>query len=344
MRIVKITSVLFFFFISISVSSLATDVIPLKWEKRSGPPLPVVGCGGAAIGDKIYVAVHNGPDHNTKLFIYDTQSDSWAEGPDAPTKREAFTAVALNDKLYVIGGESPNQAGMHGPDTLKTLTSVDVYDPTSNQWSAVAETHVARTVSAAVTVGGKIYLLGGWNGGFDNVGSVEVFDPAKKSWQLLPSVMPQAVRASAYASIGNKIYLFGGCASHTREEDHPCTQSFVQEYDTQTDTWKLLAVKLPIARHFSGQHAFAAGDKIFVLGGSTDKMTTVYDEVDVFDTKTQTFAQATPLPTGRKSSVGAIVNGHLYLIGGGTTQHPQPGIVPVGPQINERALLPESFF
>ena len=56
----------------------------------------------------------------------------------------------LNDKLYVIGGIN--------------LSKVEIYDPSTESWSTGTAFASAKLVhGTAITVDGKIYLIGGRN-------------------------------------------------------------------------------------------------------------------------------------------------------------------------------------
>ena len=63
------------------------------------------------------------------------------------------------------------------------------------------------SVPAAVAMGGKIYVTGGFNEAA--VSSAYVYDPQADAWTQLAS-MSTARRLHASAVMGGKLYVFGG--------------------------------------------------------------------------------------------------------------------------------------
>jgi len=106
----------------------------------------------------------------------------------------------------------------------------------------------ARTELAAVELGGKIYVIGGYEKGGD---LLEEYDPAKDSWRRL-ALLPRPLHHVGAASVGGKIYVIGGYLSGEG------SVNTVYEYDPATDQWRMRAI-MPTPRG-----ALAVG----VLGGT----------------------------------------------------------------------------
>ena len=112
--------------------------------------------------------------------------------------RESPTLVSCLGKLYALGGR----------DEFGTLASVEVYDPTTNQWSAdnpmVYKCHPPtlftslslnvilqrqpRSAAAGVALGEQIYIIGGEGRGRPGMSgrhllSVERLDIPSGSWK-----------------------------------------------------------------------------------------------------------------------------------------------------------------
>lgn len=68
-----------------------------------------------------------------------------------PTARAAFAVTQANGKLYAIGGSG----GIGG------LSSVDVYDPSTNTWTTIASMPTPRAHLAAEALSGFVYAIGG---------------------------------------------------------------------------------------------------------------------------------------------------------------------------------------
>lgn len=290
----------------------------LQWETRAAPGLRRTGgVVAAAVNDKIYIFGGNGPEAGTGTEIYDPATDTWSRGANMPTRRESPCAAVVDGKIYVIGGTDPEVS--QGDYHKGQLTKVEMYDPATNTWTTKASMNLKRDVAAVGVIDGKIYMLGGMYGELEllhpqNRDTVEVYDPQLNQWTLLPSRMPTPMRAMSYATIGARIFLFGGCAG----SESPCTRTDVTAYDTTTDTWRTYATPMPVGRHFSGQGAVTIGEQALVFGGSTDFSRQVFGNVQRFDPATQTWEELTPMKTPRKSSASVVVNGYLYIIGGHT--------------------------
>ena len=77
---------------------------------------------------------------------------------------------------------------MGGHDAQNRLSSVERYDPAKNAWEAVAPMSAARYGPAAAVVDGKLYVMGGQDGGIRLLSSVEQYDPAKNEWVAMASM------------------------------------------------------------------------------------------------------------------------------------------------------------
>ena len=81
---------------------------------------------------------------------------------------------------------------------------------------------------AAISMGGKIYVTGGYFCGLTE--TLIVFDPQANTWTHLAS-MGTARADHASAAIGGKLYVFGG---HTNSEGRTAS---VEAYDPISHTW-----------------------------------------------------------------------------------------------------------
>jgi hypothetical protein len=99
---------------------------------------------------------------------YDPTIDTWTRKADMPTPRLFLTSVAVDGRIYAIGGVS---------NTNETLPLVEVYDPTTNTWTEGPPLAIAREELSACAVDGTIYVIGGFHR--DNpvaLGTVEALD------------------------------------------------------------------------------------------------------------------------------------------------------------------------
>lgn len=118
----------------------------------------------------------------------------------------------------------------------------------------------------------------------------------------LSTTMPSKIYDQGCASVGTKIYLFGGTA---RTDQILC-------YDTETETLTTLGVVLPIAA--SSIACATVGTNIYLFGGSgASRLNTIL----CFDTETQSITTLdTVLPTAAYGFGCAVIGTDIYLFGG----------------------------
>jgi len=137
--------------------------------------------------------------------------NTWSTMAPMLTARSDLAAAAVNGKIYAIGGA--NSSGIN-------LSTVEVYDPSTNAWSAVASMPTARRLLAAGAVNGKIYAIGGDNSPAFNLSTVEVYDTSSNTWSAVEP-MPTGRGELAAADANGLIYAIGGSSGGTVEQYSP---------------------------------------------------------------------------------------------------------------------------
>ena len=209
---------------------------------------------------------------------------TWKQLSVTPITRTENSAALLDGKIYVLGGFTPKG----------TTTRVDVWNPTSNNWSIANPLPQALHHTTAVVVNGKIYVIGGFKSGFwKPVNTTYEYDPDLQRW-FNKTPMPTARGAHAAAVIDGKIHLVGG--AHRKLFNLLNTDAH-EVYDPATDTWDTLS-PLPTPRdHLT---ATAANGKLFVIGGRIDvNYHNNLNTNESYDPKTKKWTQLAPLPTAR---------------------------------------------
>ncbi len=84
------------------------------------------------------------------VWRYDPSRDRWEARRPMPSPRGALAVVALNGKLYAIGGKAD-----------QVVTANEEYDPAANVWRRRAPMPTGRDHLAAVALGKKVYVMGG---------------------------------------------------------------------------------------------------------------------------------------------------------------------------------------
>jgi hypothetical protein len=109
----------------------------------------------------------------TTGVVYDPTTDSWTTtGPLVQTRRFHSASRLLDGRVFIAGGGS-----LVSP--YPALGSAEIYDPTTNAWTATAGSMVARTDHTATLLSsGQVLLAGGTPGSGARLDTVEAFEPA----------------------------------------------------------------------------------------------------------------------------------------------------------------------
>ena len=185
-----------------------------------------------------------------------------------------------------------------------STASTDAVESASRAGTATSAGHLPRPRSdlVAATVGGRTYVLGGYDGSTLDPSVLETTDGS--AFKSVAS-LPVPVRYPAVAVAGNAIYLFGGETASGRPTDA------VQAIDPAAGTARVVAHLPQPVSHAS---AVDLGGRIYVLGGTAGGSAT--DRVVAFDPGTRALHAAGALPSPVSNAAAAVVGGSGYLIGG----------------------------
>ena len=243
----------------------------------------------------------------------------WTKAAPFPEPDEELYGVAVNGKMYVLGGFGAGKA----------RGTVYEYDPATNAWTK--KQPMARPVhhQAMVAANGKIYVFGGFvypasGNGWEPVDNAWEYDPAADTWKALPPL--PARRGSALAfEVGGKFYVIGGASTHPGSKELAITGTGParavdanEMFDLATGRWESRQ-PLPTARN----HAFGGvvNGKIYVIGGRTGHgfitAATNTDLVEEYDPVADTWgALKARMPTARSGGGWGTYNGKIYVAGG----------------------------
>jgi N-acetylneuraminic acid mutarotase len=122
--------------------------------------------------------------------------------------------------------------------------------------------------------------------------------------------MPTAREHTAYAVVDGKLHVVGG---------RPGAITAHEVYDPATDAW-MTAASLPLGRSsFAG---VALGGQLVVFGGEDAAEARVYADAEAYDPASNRWTSIAPLPVPVQGIGAAVVNGAVYLPGGGPSGGP----------------------
>ncbi len=252
------------------------------------PDLPegIASFGAAVAGDDLYVfGGHVGKTHQhsvenlshrfLRLDLAQPQN-GWVALGDVQGL-QGLPLVSDGRRVCRVGGLEARNDQQEAEEDLHSLAAVACFDPSSGRWQELPPLPQPRSSHDAVWMGGKIYVLGGWQlrgAGNESVwqNTMAILDmsssdmsqsdrsPGSTAWRLVPQ--PFERRALAVAAAGGKIYAFGGLGRDG-------TSRRVDIYDPATETWSV-GPELPEMADKRmkgfGVSAFGVGERVYLSG------------------------------------------------------------------------------
>ena len=190
------------------------DPVTDTWVQKAD--MPVWRDGGTCVVDgKIYIIGGGAANRKERRLdivdVYDPATDTWAKAKSMNHARSGAAVSVVDGKIYAMGGTGWPQIPNHpGP----FLSSIEVYDPKTNQWTEKTEMPTPKSGHTASVIDGKIYVIGGGfrgNGPYMYLSTVEVYDPETDRWTQEPDML---IGKSGHKAevINGEIYVFGGSA------------------------------------------------------------------------------------------------------------------------------------
>jgi len=272
---------------------------PGTWETRapSGPLRAEISY--INVDGKFYLAGGRKTEHE----VYDPVTDTWSSVAPLPVALDHVQAVKVAGKIYYVGGLT----GWPSPH----VSTVYIYDPTTNSFTQGAAMPRGRGAGGVAVHQGKIYYAGGLHDGIA-VPWFDVYDPAANTWTQLPDMPTERDHFQA-GVVNGKFYAIGGRKS---DAGINAMTKVNQAYNFSTGQWETGLAPLPTAR--GGFAAPVLGDEIILIGGEGGGSS--HNEVEAYNTSTNTWRTLAPMPTARHGIQAAVCNGGVYVAAGGTVQ------------------------
>ena len=236
----------------------------LRWRWVRLTTVVLVGAAGVSLLAGPLGLGGPSPELTVHHEIMPSFSKQWEELQPMSTPRYYPAAVAIgttSDRLVVMGGYNSDD---------EWLSSVEMWDSRTQQWSSFPSMRDARSDFAAVAVGSKVYVFGGYDGR-TTLKSTEVLDleDLSSGWQAFASMTQSRMSFSA-AAIGQFIYITGGKSIGAGYEQPYFLErwSTVEKYDTVTEQWSATTVP-DMSSYRIGHAAVAMGSQLVVVGGIT---------------------------------------------------------------------------
>ncbi|XP_058049418.1 kelch-like protein 8 isoform X2 [Ahaetulla prasina] len=214
--------------------------------------------------------------------------------------------------LFCVGG----RGGSGDP-----FRSIECYSINKNSWFFGPEMNSRRRHVGVISVGGKVYAVGGHDGN-EHLGSMEVFDPLTNKWMMKASMNTKR-RGIALASLGGPIYAIGGL------DDNTCF-SEVERYDMESDQWSGVA-SMNTPR--GGVGSVALLNNVYAVGGN-DGVASL-SSVEKYDPYLDKWIEVKEMGQRRAGNGVSELHGCLYVVGGFDDNSPLSSVERFDPRTNK---------
>jgi len=298
-----------------------------KWVKAAPFPEPGEELLGAAAGGRMYVFCGLAPGWKPigMVYEYDPATDKWAKKKPMALASHHVAFTELNGKIYAFGGFVPPESG---PPAWVPIDNAWEYDPAADSWKALAPMPTKRGSPVAVSVNGKIYVIGGAGTPPNNpevtavhparphvvLGTVEEYDPATNTWRSR-TPMPTPRNHAVAGVVNGKVYVIGGRVG-AAFIGVAADIDVVEEYDPATDRWGAIRARMPTPR--SAMAGGVYGGKIYVEGGEgqTGVYMMTFRSLEAYDPAANKWTVLPSMPVSRHGLAGAVVGNRLHMVSG----------------------------
>ena len=236
---------------TVEAYDLATDT----WTTKADLPKPCMGSRAAAVDGIIYLIGGNLSD--SLCYAYDPSVNTWTVKTPRP-QGGPCGVLAYRGLIYTFGG---------GGYVEPVSPAVFVYDPKTDQWTRKTDMPTARNGLRPYIVGGKIFVIGGFQVQNGSLATVEVYDPLTDRWTRKQN-MPNSYCFPEGDEVDGKIYVMAGtpdwntggesnweynpaldieAGSNVQESTVPTTFALEQNYPNPFNPTTVISYQLSVA-------------------------------------------------------------------------------------------------
>jgi N-acetylneuraminic acid mutarotase len=241
--------------------------------------------------------------------------DSWNTKTPMTQARSNFGIVAVEGKIYVIGGYTVD-------NYCWTFVGInEQYDPVRDTWTTLESMPTPRTHFAIVAYNGKIYCIGGaidavstyMGTAYIPCGVIEVYDPVTNSWDTkepLPfnGSKPQLTINIQAHVVNSQFFVINDCDLYL--------------YDTITELWIKKDSVPATSSSIPPSYVISVNidNKLIVIRACYDESTQFVQKVLIYDPKTDGWSEGKSGPEATIYGVGVVTFGRfapkrVYVLG-----------------------------
>jgi len=288
------------------------------WEQMGPISSARGGMGSCAIDKNIYLFggyVYASGTYLAITEVYNTETGSSSPLANMSTGIAGPEAGAINDKIYVVGGYTPD-----GEES----DLVQEYDPVADSWALKKELPMKISYHTSCVLNNKLYILHP----LYYSGINWVYDPDTNEWDSFAQRYFPGGRAGASSCVcDNYLYMFGGHDfTNHGNRGYRYTEK-VEMYDPETKAWTYLA---DMPKAIGGHINIVHDQKIYLFGGETkghwdNNYHTPTKWVYEYNPDSNSWQRMEDMPFKLTGMKGHKVGNYLYLIGGNNKDYVHGG-------------------
>jgi len=271
------------------------------------------------------VLIAGGEDAGSNAFntaeLYDPATGMFSAAGSMTVPRAAHTATLLgNGKVLITGGSSGGITG------LGALSSAELYDPSTNTFTATTGNMTAARVehSATLLQNGKVLIAGGdvifWNEvantSIMTLASAEIFDPATGTFTKTGSNMTTPRESHTATLLNSGKVLIAGGSDNTLGNPTPAATLYAtsETFDPSTGTFTAAGMMTTQRDYFTAN--LLSSGKVLAAGGESNANTEA--SADLFDPTSGNFTATGNMTEARFYQDASTLNDGTVLVTGGS--------------------------
>ena len=159
------------------------------WQEVA--PMNVSRSSLRAVADKDTIYAIGGKADNQMLDVverFDSKMNTWCRVASMLEKKLLPCVAILNARVFLFGGYT----SIHPPHVC---SSIEMYDPTSNMWTAIQGVSSPTRCYSVTSFKGSVYVIGIWTQDRPDT-LLQIYDVEKNEWKHCSNVPPISVPIS----------------------------------------------------------------------------------------------------------------------------------------------------
>ena len=250
----------------------------------------------AVVGSNLYAITgfNAAPDYTAVNERFN--GASWTTMAPIPVPHAQSRGTAVGTNIYVPGGF--NSVSFGGP-----LDTMQIYNTTTNTWSAGMTLPAARSGVATATFNGLVYVIGGYNPVGTGHTEVYIYNPGTNSYTT-GAPMPAGQGNVAGVLFNGEIYVVGGGTA-------PGAQ---YAYNPTTNMWRTIPPLPTTDGTCQSDNGFVLDNELWVVGCLG---LAINQQVWIYNSGTNSWRAGPPYNVDHQGPGAALFNDRGFAVGGG---------------------------